>query len=83
MELRNTEKELLMALNRAIILSNPSIDKLLLNLLNYLRISLVISIILQTSKDEFVTKIDNSFLDNESEVKLEQLLVSSKEVFNL
>jgi len=60
-----------------------SIDKLLLNLLNYLRISLIITILMQTGKDEFVTRIDNSFLDQESETKLEQTLNSAKYVFSL
>jgi len=60
-----------------------SINELRLKLLNYLRISLVITIFMSTSKDDFVSKIDNSFLESKSETKLEQLLNPARHVFSL
>ena len=62
---------------------HASMDKLLMNLINCLRIALVITIVMPTSKAEFITIIDNSFLDKESETKLEQTLNSAKHVFSL
>jgi len=54
-----------------------------MKLLNYLRVSLVISILMPTGKDDFVSRIDNSFLDKDAETKLEQVLNPAKHVFSL
>jgi len=60
-----------------------NINKLLIKLLNYLRISLVVTVLMSPSKDEFISRIDNSFLDNNSEKKLEQALNPARHVFSL
>lgn len=60
-----------------------SINELRMKLLNYLRVSLVISILMPTGKDDFISRIDNSFLDKDAETKLEQVLNPAKHVFSL
>lgn len=59
------------------------IKNLLLLLLNYLRISIVVSIMMITSKDEFVSTIDKSFLETKSNERLVQIIDSSRRLFDL
>lgn len=57
-----------------------SITKLLLVLLDYLRIAIVVTLFLEIKKPAFIDIIDNSFLSEKYEKELDQILLQCKEI---
>lgn len=62
---------------------HKKVQNILSKLLNFLRISIVISLMLHVSKDEFVESIDKSFLDKHSQNRIEQIINPGKHVLGL
>lgn len=58
-------------------------NNLLLQLLNYLRISIVASLLIQVEKPKLIDTIDNSFLSAKSEAELGQILAQIKNVLDV
>lgn len=59
------------------------VQNILSKLLDLLRISIVISLMLYVNKDEFVESIDKSFLDKQSQNRIEQIINPGKHVLGL
>ena len=57
--------------------------KPLLELLNYLRLILLVSISMNISKEEFVDVIDKSFLSEEYNTRLKNIVTSTKSIINI
>lgn len=62
---------------------HSKVQNILSQLLDLLRISIVISLMLHVSKDEFVESIDKSFLDKQSQNRIEQIINPGKHVLGL
>ena len=60
---------------------HDSVKSLLLEVLNYLRISIVTSIFMNTSKPHLLDILDNSFLDKKDEEHLKQLVSQTRQIF--
>ena len=60
-----------------------SLSKFLLQLLDILRISIVVTLIMDIEKPKFIDLIDGSFLEKKYEVELEQILSNTRQIFEL
>ena len=60
---------------------HESLSKFLLQLLDILRISIVVTLIMDIEKPKFIDLIDGSFLEKKYEVELEQILSNTRQIF--
>lgn len=58
-------------------------DNILKILFNFLRISIVITIFMHVDKDEFIARIDKSFIDPKSEGGVTQIISSAKQALGI
>jgi len=59
-----------------------SLPKFLLQLMDILRISIVITLIMDIEKQKFIDLIDGSFLEEKFERELEQTISNTKQITN-
>jgi hypothetical protein len=65
---------------RKLELKYKDLKNLLVTVLDYLRISITVAILLKKGKDELIDMLDDSLIDNQKEDQLRSLLSSTKEV---
>lgn len=65
---------------RKLELKYKDLKNLLVTVLDYLRISITVAIVLKRGKDELIDMLDDSLIDNQKEDQLRSLLSSTKDV---